>query len=82
MVVLRSWLAYRWRRFDTKVLKYRFVCVSALCGRERVGYSQYCRGHTDAIFYGPKEQWPNPAEDTPRYFPTEEEKVAKWGAPA
>lgn len=56
----------------------RPVCVSARCGRERVLYGVYCRGHANAIFFGPADQQPSPGVESPRYWPTEAEVLRKF----
>lgn len=42
-------MGYRWRRFMNGVLLGRPTCVRPFCGEQRVGYSRFCRRHTDEI---------------------------------
>lgn len=71
-------IRYLLRRARTSIVYGRLVCASPRCGRPRVGIAAWCRGHTDAVLYGPASDWPTSDRETPMYFPTQDERRKKW----
>lgn len=78
---MRAWFAYRLRLWRTTSLfgAWTSACRSGRCGRPTVGYSVWCRSHTDAIlFHGVS---PEAGVETPLYESmTDEERSERWKA--
>lgn len=51
-------MGWRWDTFWTKLVLMRLVCEAQRCGKPRVGFSRYCRQHTDVVLNQPESEWP------------------------